>query len=162
MNERFAVVAARIRQELMNLERVVARVERAMAAARRHPEDQDIYLDSVALNLHDFYAGLERILHFIAANVDRSVPSGREGHRELLLQMSVVVPQVRPQVLSTETVEALDEYLRFRHVVRNVYAFEFDLERVQRMVQRLPSTLERVRAELSSFAEFLEGLAQDG
>ena len=73
--------------------------------------------------------GLERVLHHIAAMVDGSVPAGREWHRDLLRQMGIALPQVRPEVLSAGTIKALDEYLRFRHVVRNVYAFEFDPER---------------------------------
>jgi hypothetical protein len=54
MMERYAVVAGRIRQELGELERIIARTERAIAAARERPEDQDLYLDAAALNLHDF------------------------------------------------------------------------------------------------------------
>ena len=60
MNERYLVAAGRIRQELADLERVVSRAERAVAAARRRPEDQDLYLDSAALNVHDFYRSFEQ------------------------------------------------------------------------------------------------------
>jgi hypothetical protein len=38
--ERYALVAGRIRQELTELEQVVARAERAVAAARRRSENQ--------------------------------------------------------------------------------------------------------------------------
>jgi hypothetical protein len=152
MSERYRVVAGRIRQELTELERVVARAERAVTAARQRPEDQDLYLDSAALNLHDFYAGLERLFHQIAATVDRSVPTGYEWHRDLLRQMGVALAQVRPQVLSTETSKALDEYLRFRHVVRNIYTFEFDPERIERLVQRLQPSFRPVQRELLAFA----------
>ena len=62
MIEAYLLLADRIRQELSDLEQVVARAERAIQAARRQPEDQDLYIDSAALNLHDFYAGLELIL----------------------------------------------------------------------------------------------------
>ncbi len=108
-----------------------------MAAARKRPEDQDFYLDSVALNLHDFYAGLERIFRYIASHVEQSVPTDGEWHRELLRQMNVEVPSVRPAVLSVESVQALDEYLRFQHVVRNVYTFNFDPERIERLVGQI-------------------------
>jgi hypothetical protein len=90
---------------------VVGRAEQAVAAAQRHPVDQDFYLDSAALNLHDFYAGLERVFRHIAAHVDRSVPESGEWHREILLQMGLEVPGVRPPVLSAELIRALDEYL---------------------------------------------------
>jgi hypothetical protein len=69
MIERYLVLAERIRQELTDVERVIERAERAMAAARQRPDDQDLYLDSVALNLHDFYVGLERLFHLIATRL---------------------------------------------------------------------------------------------
>nr|BAL58848.1 hypothetical conserved protein [Candidatus Acetothermum autotrophicum] len=159
MSEHYRVVAGRIRRELADLEHVVARAERALAAAQQRPEDQDIYLDSAALNLHDFYAGLERLFALIAASVDTSVPTGGEWHRELLRQMGATIPSIRPPVLSEETLKELSEYLGFRHVVRNIYAFEFDLERISRLVHRLRPVFERVRRELLACADFLERAA---
>ena len=158
--ERYAVTAGRIRQELIGLERVVHRAERAMAAVRQRPEEQDMFLDSAALNLHDLYTGLERIFRHIAATIDRNMPAGREWHRELLRQMNMGLPQIRPQVLSEETLQAIDEFLRFRHIVQNVYAFEFDPERIERLVQRLRPSFRQIKAELLAFADFLDGLAQ--
>jgi hypothetical protein len=158
---RYALVSGRIRQELRNLERVVNRIEGGMAAARKRPEDQDFYLDSIALNLHDFYAALERIFHYIASHLEQSVPTDGEWHRELLRQMNVEVPGVRPTVLSVESVWALDEYLRFRHVVRNVYTFNFDPERIERLVGQIRPCFEQVRSDLLAFASFVERLATD-
>lgn len=160
MIKRYAIVAARIRQELTSLERVVNRAERAIAAARQRPEEQDLYLDSAALNLHDFYAGLERIFRHVAAMVDQSVPSGPEWHRELLRQMNVDLSQIRPQVISAETVKTVDEYLRFRHVVQNIYTFEFDPERIEHLVQHLRPSFEQAKVELLAFTDFLDKLVQ--
>lgn len=67
---------------------------------------------------------------------------------------------MRPAVLSKRTCDALDEYLRFRHVVRNIYAFEFDPERLGQLVQGLDAVFERVRRELEAFGGFLEDLAK--
>ena len=61
MIEDYLIVANCIRQELADLERMVARAERGAIAARQRPEDQDLYVDSAVLNLHDFHVGLERI-----------------------------------------------------------------------------------------------------
>ena len=134
----------------------MVRAERALTQARQRPEDQDLYLDSAALNLHDFYTGLERIFHQIAAMVDGSMSTAREWHRDLLRQMSTDLPHTRPPVLSAETTKMLDEYLSFRHVVRNIYAFEFDWERIERLIRRLRPAYEQVETELLSFADFLE------
>ena len=158
MIEDYRVVAARIRQELKELEQVASRAERAIAAAKRQPEDQDLYMDSAALSLHDFYSGLERIFHHIASSVDVSIPAGYDWHRDLLRQMGIGIPQLRPEVLSQKNVTMLSEYLAFRHVVRNVYAFQFDPGRVERLVLRLPPVLAQIRDDLETFAKFLDQL----
>ena len=120
MNSRYALVVGRIEQELNNLSRIIPRIEQAVQAVQRGNPDQDFYLDSIALNLHGFYAGAEKIFHYIATHVDHSVPQGTQWHRELLNQMNVAAPPVRSAVLSAETIFCLEEYLRFRHVVRNI------------------------------------------
>ena len=161
MSERYRVVAGRIRRELSDLERVVKRAERALQAAQQRPEDQDLYLDSAALNLHDFYAGLERLFSLIASEIDGSLPTGPQWHRELLRQMGAEIPSVRPAVLSDKALKLLEEYLGFRHVVRSIYAFEFDQERLEPLVQRLQPTFERVREELLTFSDWLAQVARN-
>jgi hypothetical protein len=159
MSGPYAVLAGRIRQDVAELERVVARVERAVSARRHSVADPDFALDSAALNLHDVYAGLERVFTQIASVVDRSVPSGPDWHRALLRQMTIAVSGVRPQVLFPDMARDLDELLRFRHVVRNVYAFDLDPERIERLADRLPPLWRDVREALIGFATFLDGLA---
>jgi hypothetical protein len=154
--ESYLVLAGRIRQELDGIERLVMRANRALAAAQKHQGDADLYMDSAALNLHDVYSGLERVFKQIAAIVDGSLPTAPDWHRQLLQQMELNLPKVRPPVLSGESIERLDEYLRFRHVVRNVYTFSFDPERVGRLVTELESLYPVFRQELLAFADFLE------
>lgn len=97
----------------------------------------DLYIDSAALNLHDVYSGVERVLKQIAATIDGNLPSSPEWHRDLLEQMGLDFAQVRPPVLTTASIQNLDEYLRFRHVVRNVYTFSLNPERVEELVKGL-------------------------
>jgi hypothetical protein len=159
---RYAVLASRIRQDLAEIERSVDRTERAVLAGRQNTADQDLFLDSAALNMHDFYTGLERLFTQIAASVDESVPSGPDWHRELLRQMVVEIPGLRPGVISDDIARDVDEYLRFRHVIRHIYAFELDSERVERLASRLRPTFREVGATLAAFATWLEELAKEG
>jgi hypothetical protein len=159
--ERYALVRGRIRQELEALRKIVERAERALGLALTQPEQKEFYLDSVALSLHDFYVGLERVFQHVASQVDRGVPSGHDSHRELLHQMTLEIPEIRPALLSSRTATALDEYLRFRHIVRNVYAFQFDDQRIQGLVQRLRPCFDQTKADLDAFADFLARLGRE-
>jgi hypothetical protein len=79
--------------------------------------------------------------------------------------MAEEIAGIRPALLSQNTGDALEEYLRFRHRIRYIYSFTptlgFNLvpERVRGLVERLPSVFERVKSDLSDFATFLEKLS---
>jgi hypothetical protein len=158
---RYAVVAGRIRQDVSERERVVERVERALRARQQHTGENDPFLDSAALNMHDFYTGLERIFAHIAASIDKSEPTGPDWHRELLRQMTVELPGLRPSVLTADQAADVDEFLRFRHVVRHNYAFALEPQRVERLAGRLPTTFRTVKGSLLAFASLLDGLAHE-
>jgi hypothetical protein len=70
--------------------------------------------------------------------------------------MTKGVPGIRPAVISTETGKRLDEYRRFRHVVRNVYTRSFDPAKLGKRVNSAPELFVRTKAELLAFATFLE------
>jgi len=120
MSERLAL-AGRIRA---TLEDVQVALDRAiMLAEKGHRTGDDDYWDGVALNLHGFYNGVEQIFGDIARTIDGGLPSGAEWHTSLLLQMTVEMGSLRPAVIEARTRQCLDEYRGFRHIVRNVYAF---------------------------------------
>ena len=74
MNTPLHSMAERIRQELIELDQVVTRVLAAWQRALRSGDE--FYLDSVALNLHGFYSGIERIFERLAETLDDSLPKG--------------------------------------------------------------------------------------
>ena len=150
-------VAARIRQEVPEFDRVAHRACRAWALASR--DGDDLFVDAAALNIHGFYAGLERIFTLVAERIDASLPGGPNWHQDLLRQMTAEMPGVRAAVLTPDLFPALDRYRGFRHVVRNVYAYVLDARLVAVLVDDLPETSERVRVQLAAFADALEAIA---
>lgn len=157
MNGRYLTLAGRIRREIKDLERVVQRSQTIWEQYQRQQDDG--FLDGVALNLHSFYTGIERILEMIATMIDDYKPSGESWHRELLLQLATEVPEVRPTVISDSLLKALDKYRGFRHVVRNIYTFE--AEQISPLVKQLARTYEQCKRELLEFANFLENTGHD-
>lgn len=148
-------IAERIRNDLVEIEMLV---ERAIAGWQKFLQTNDeLYLDSVALSLHGFYGGLERLFEIIATRIDGERPEGNEWHYSLLMQMSNDLSDIRPAVISEICKEMLNGYRKFRHVVRHVYAFEFDSEIIGDGVKDLVRAFELSRRELIGFAEFLEG-----
>lgn len=154
MNRKYLTLISRIEKELSELEKIIVRSQKAWKQSQ--VSNDDLYLDSVALNLHAFYSGLERIFELIANNIDQSVPEGESWHQDLLKQMLIEIKKIRPAVISQDTYNQLDEYRGFRHIVRNVYTFKLSQKRLKPLINDLPTTFNQVKNEIQSFMVILK------
>ncbi len=159
MISRYRLLAERLRTELLTLEQIVERAEGALTRASQQTQDQGYFLAAAALDLHGFYAGLERLFEAIASEVDESQPTGPHWRRNLLTQMSLSVDEIRPAVLSPAARAGLIEYLEFRHIVRNVYTFNLRPGRVAELARGLRPAFDLARRDLLAFAGFLKELS---
>jgi hypothetical protein len=159
VNAAWRELAERIRDETANLDRAVRRAELAWDQGKLVNSGQDFYLDSVALNLHSFYSGVEHIFGLIARHVDGLSVSGESWHRDLGQAMAQDLPGRRPAVISGKSVRSLDEYRRFRHLVRNVYATNLVSGKMEGLVVGLPGLWVAVREEFLAFAAYLDDVA---
>ena len=155
----YLAVAGRLRLGLHEIRTVVRRTEHIWTAGKRSGDDW--YADAVALNLHGFYAGVERLLEIIAEAVDEAKPLGGDWHQALLSQMASEIPGARPPVLSATTRAHLDRYRGFRHVVRNVYTFNLDVQQIELLVMLLPTAAAEIDADLTALANWLERVAAE-
>jgi hypothetical protein len=68
------------------------------------------------------------------------------------------IEQVRPALLSSASIAALDELRRFRHLFRHVYHYELDREGLARALAQAHSLREVYRKDVNAFLGFLDGL----
>ncbi len=156
MTNSCAALAERIRGEIQDLDELVRRVLAAWNTLNTANSDASWRLDSVALNLHGFYSGLERIFELLARQLDERVPAGKTWHRDLLRVVAQDCARVRPAVITEASAEVLDEFRRFRHVVRHAYATRLEPAKMQGLVDVLPDLWTQLEADLTAFADFLD------
>lgn len=159
MNINLQKLASRISSEVDYLKSVTMKIEEGWK--RFEQTADEFYIDSVALNLHGFYSGLERIFELIASVVDGNKPESKNWHKELLNLMASEVPTIRPAVISEAIYSRLNDYRGFRHIVRNVYTFKFDPEKVKKLSKEITELFSKVSAELLAFADFLDKSSRD-
>jgi len=147
-------LAAEIGDELGNLQRVVAEGADLLPHLAAEPP-ASIHLRAAGSVIHDFCCGAESVLRRVGQDLDGGLPEGADWHRQLLTDMALEIPGLRPAVVSASLRDELDELRAFRHVFRNVYGFALKPARVRDLLGRLPEIFEQLRAELSAFAAML-------
>ncbi len=73
---RLLKLSGRMHSEIVDLNSIVDRIKEGWQRSKRTGDDY--YIDSVTLNLHGFYAGLERIFELIANSIDNSKPDNKK------------------------------------------------------------------------------------
>lgn len=145
--------------------RLAAEVESELAALAalatefaNAPAGDDTYtIRARGSMLHDFYNGVERVFLRIARELNGGAPRGDQWHRDLIDDMALAIPEVRPAVVDRGLADTLGEYLRFRHVFRNVYGGVLDARRMASLEERLPATLEAFRRQVAAFVAWMLG-----
>ena len=158
-HHRFAVLRADISRELDNVRRLVAEADEWTPRLAEWPDT--VRVRTAGGILHDFYCGVERIFRHIAARIDEDLPSGGDWHVQLLQRMGTHIEMVPPAVLDHEMVRQFDEYVRFRHLFRNMYGFDLEWERCRELLNDVPTTFETLAQQLSLFDEFLRTLERE-
>ena len=72
MSDLYQNLIDRIRSEVLDLEEIIERAGLGWLSVQEAAIDQYAYVDSVALNLHGFYSGLERLFELIVRTGTRS------------------------------------------------------------------------------------------
>lgn len=150
---------ARIENDLESLQSVYLEGERFAGLFSRQTPDS-LALRGLSSVLHDFYTGLERVFEHVAETIEGGLPGGLQWHRDLLEDMGTPIADIRPAVLRAETVKVLNEYLRFRHLFRNIYGHELQWERIQPPLTGLGEVWSPAKADLEVFCSFLGDLAK--
>src|ERR1700682_2411272 len=136
MEPRFAALAADLDSELRQVDQLVQ--ELAMLSQRLPDPPTTVELRAAGSILHDFYNGAERLFERVATAIDSNVPAGQNWHVELLSRMPYPIPDVRPAVISDALRQRLGDYLRFRHLFRNIYGSGLRWELLRPLGNDLP------------------------
>ena len=146
---------AEIMEELGNIGRIVSVIEKRKKEIKKHDAEADVYIDSLVHNIENFYMGIEEILKRIGLFTDEGIPEGPRWHSILIKGMARDIPGVRPPVIQHETRELLDEYRKFRHLVRNIYTFNIIPEKVMKLARGITKVFNAFNKNMNDFLNFM-------
>lgn len=145
--------------ERRKLQQLVASLQ-TLQPLWHEPLAQAERVDAAALRLQSLYTGLERCFTQIVRVFNGGPPEGQDWHRRLLERMALASEQ-RPALLDAESIHVLAELLRFRHVVRHLYAYELRSDQVERLLTLAVSTWPALEVQLLAFEAWLRELLDE-
>lgn len=152
-------LAADIDLELNRLRQLEQSILYVQQEIERDPNHAELFYENLALKLHSFYTGCERIFSLVATELNGGLPSGSDWHKRLLDRMSSE-RDGRIAVVKPSTAKRLKEVLGFRHGVRSLYGFELDPERIQRLIENYPTLWADTETDMVEFIAWLRDLAK--
>jgi hypothetical protein len=141
--------------ELKNLNRLTGEMEDLVAGFSEEPDV--VQTRAAGSILHDFYSGVEKLFERIAIHIDGELPKGEDWHAELLSRMGRFSDKISGEtVIDQELLAKLKEYLRFRHLFRNIYGFQLKWKRFEGLSLSLSDILGKLKVSVDAFVEKLD------
>lgn len=154
--ERLPDLISEIKNELQLLDHLVGDIVEVSKTMPRSLKIRNVYEESLALKLHNYYTGCERIFQKVAEDINGGVARSLDWHKRLLNIMSLNIENIRPPVILKATAKELEDFLAFRHVVRNIYGFEIDPERLDGLIKKIKRTQNGFKRDIEKFLVFLK------
>ena len=105
--------------------------------------------------LHSFYTEIEKILKLVARGLDGPLPASDAWHKELLNRMAAPT-HARPAVITTDLVQALSEFLAFRHLFRGASIALMRWDKLAPLIARVDPVYRQAKREIEAFCGFLQ------
>ena len=109
-----------------------------------------IELSAVAMVLHSFYNGIENILIMIFKSYGEKLPNGNKWHMELM-EMAFVQNCDRQIIFNIELKNILEEYMKFRHLVRHIYNYKLNWSMMENIMNHININWETIKSDLNKF-----------
>jgi hypothetical protein len=75
--------------------------------------------------------------------------------------MCVPIEGTRPAFISAGTKLLLNEFRGFRHVFRNIYGFNLIPERIARLLEIFPETVNSLKRDVEKFVNEMESIIEE-
>ena len=105
--------------------------------------------------LHNLYCALEDVFREVAKTFENQIEDPARYHRELLKRMQYEIPQIRPQLLTSQSYAILNELRGFRHVFRHAYDYELSADRLTQLRNKILRDWETIQRDVDHFTDFL-------
>ena len=111
-----------------------------------------IELSAAAMVLHSFYNGIENILLIIFKNYNEKLPNGNNWHMELL-EKTTTQNGDRKIIFNSELIIQLEEYRKFRHIVRHTYNYKLNWAMMEGIMNNINIIWSKIKESLNKFME---------
>ena len=111
-----------------------------------------IELSAAAMVLHSFYNGVENIILMIFKNFEEKLPSGNNWHIELL-EKATTQNGNRKIIFNSELKNQLEEYRKFRHIVRHTYNYKLNWTIMEGIMNNVNNVWNKIKESLIKFME---------
>jgi len=141
----------KIKFEISQVDMMISETEPLLKITQNKIPDK-IETAALGLFLHSFYNGIENILKFIIKDENGKLPSGIKWHKELL-DLCFIEINGKSRLFNENVKTILDDYLSFRHFIRNTYSYKLNWERMENLVLKIEENWNLIKTEILNYLE---------
>lgn len=144
-----------LKSELMDSYKTVEEIYSKIGEKKEIYVQSEEGIESMAYKLHNLYGAYEELFEIVAGFFENQI-EGVQYHSDLLKRMKLRIEGIRPNLISEETSQLLDELRRFRHFFRHTYSVEINIKKVEEILSIAIQVKEKFKIDFDNFLKQLE------
>lgn len=153
MKERIAILKSEIQHDHKKINRLFSRFEKSYNEFL-DSEEYSKLVES-AFYVSQLYSGFENTFKNVANTFENTIEQDY-WHKSLLERMSLTIEDIRPQLISEESFQCLNEMRTFRHFFRHAYDIDISKEKFKIVANRVLTLMDNIEKDLTDFLNFLD------
>ncbi len=156
-NNKYLALKTRLEDEMLAFEENVNTLITLMEQSKTVPEG--FVTPTLASYIVDVYTGCEKMSERVAVTLDGNLPKGENWHEQLLRQMADTGGDNRPPLWQGSLLLELDEYRKFRHLVRHNYQVKLKADKGLILANKIIISSTKVKEAIQQFNCWLDSKA---
>ena len=131
-------------------------IEKTVAKIKKFKRVKDeAHIAAIAAYLMNFYNGVENIMKRCAQEYYREMPVGSDWHKKLLQQSCAQVKN-KNALFNQGVVDALYDYLTFRHFFIHGYGFALDWDKMAPLIGGIDKVWLNIKESINKFIKGID------
>lgn len=148
---KLAILEGEIKKQEEAIDKIYAKID-----ARAKNLESEVKIESLAYHLHNLYCAYEDLFKIIADAFENNIEEGVTWHKELLRRMSIIIEDIRPNLISEESLSLLSELRAFRRFFRHAYTYELDTGKVKLVLEKAQRLRSIFKKDLTGFIKSIK------
>ena len=151
----FLTLISELDNNIVTLDELLCKNRTATEKLQKLTQVDEFDWAGLGYTIHNIYNLIENYFLRISKFFENNLPPD-SWHKDLVTRMALDIPEVRPALLNKSDLPVINDLRAFRHVYRNIYQSELDIDKLKTINETVPHAVSIIKKTHGKYTKKLK------